>query len=274
MAHIPDIQALLAILEAFALDPDLSKNYVLKGGNALRFGFFGVRASVDLDFSSTTIFANHSATDSEALLDHLCNRLNQSLKRVTPQYGFTALQVQKHIVLPPGKDPRMFPALQITVGYSETPKRKPPFSDIVRLDITLNDAVCEAEYITVEAFQVHISSLNDIIAEKLRSLLQQIPRNRYRPNDVFDVWFYVTKARSILDLQRIAAFLQTKSADKPGLGRVTREMFSELAVREHARIGYSQIASRLPPKTPFPEFDEAFDEVLAFIHELPLPETN
>lgn len=271
MIKIPDLQALYAILEAFALDAELSQNFVLKGGNALRFGFYGVRASVDLDFSSTNSFPNQPHASSQALLDQLCERLDESLKGTASRYDFATLQIQKRVVLPPGKDLRMFPAFQITVGYSKYPERKPPFNDVVRLDITLNDAVCETEYIAVQTFQVHISGLNDIIAEKLRSLLQQVPRNRYRPNDVFDIWFYTTKASHILDVDAIAAFLQKKSEDKPGLGRISHEMFQAPAIRERAEVGYAQIARRLPSGTLFPNFDEAFDQVLAFVVQLPLP---
>ncbi len=61
-------------------------------------------------------------------------------------------------------------------------------------------------------------SLEDIIAEKLRCLLQQVIRKRRRPQDVFDIARAV-RARSDVDRKRIGEFLLKEvrgAADRGG----------------------------------------------------------
>ena len=135
----------------------------------------------------------------------------------------------------------------------------------------MNDLVCESEYVEVGSLTLHLSSLDDIIAEKLRSLLQQVPRNRTRPNDVFDIWFYTTKARNALDSSLISMYLQQKSVDKEGLGEIRKQMFYAPEIRERAQVDYDQIETRLPPNSGFPDFSSAFSRVLAFVEELDIP---
>lgn len=271
MPLLPDDQAIMAVLDAFASDPSLGENYVLKGGNALKFGFHGIRASVDLDFSSVKSHPNLPASESEILLRTFCDRLDVALSQIAAQYGFPNIIVQKRKVLPPKKDPRLFPSFEINIGYTQRTNKPPPYSNIVKLDITLNDLVCESEYVEVGSLTLHLSSLDDIIAEKLRSLLQQVPRNRTRPSDVFDIWFYTTKARKALDSSLIARYLQEKSVDKEGLGEIRKQMFYAPEIRQRAQVDYDQIETRLPPNSGFPDFSSAFSQVLAFVEELDIP---
>jgi hypothetical protein len=267
-----DDDALLALLEAISKDDYLREGYVVKGGNALRFAYAGARASVDLDLTATTRHPEQTAAESEATLDLFCERLNRALVPVAPSYGFASMIVQSRRVLPPKRDPRTFPSFKITVGYSKRADRSPPFAETIPLDVTLNDVVCASEYVDVGAATLHVSSLDDIIAEKLRALLQQIPRNRNRPADVFDLWYHTTRARRLLDPKRISAYLIEKSDEKEGLGLITRASFHNPDVRARAEVDYELIAERLRGDTRLPPFDRAFNQVLAFVGKLDLPE--
>jgi len=276
MPHLPDDDAIYAVLHALSLDEKLHEQFVLKGGNALRLAYKSPRSSVDVDFSSKEAFPDQPDEKTQDLLKDIEARLNRALTEVAPIYDFEALVIQSTHIHPGNHDPREFPALEINVGYSELEDRNPPFSDVVKLEITLNDVVCADEYVLVNsggagAIDLHVSGLDDIIAEKLRSLLQQVERNRNRPGDVYDIWFFTTRVGAALSKENIATYLQRKSQDRLGVEKVTLDMFINPEVRERASIGYEDIASRLPDGESLPPFDEAFNHVIDFVGALDLP---
>lgn len=272
MAHVPDDDAIRAVLQALSRDDFLRDHFVLKGGNALKLAFDSPRSSVDIDLSSTESYPNQDHQETEHLRDKVVDRLSQALSHTVPEYHYETMVVQSTEIKPPNLPQRKFPALEIKVGYTELEDRDPPYSDVVKLEMTLNETVCEAEYRSTEGFELHVSSLDDIMAEKLRALLQQVIRNRYRPGDVFDIWFFSTRAPRALDKDRIARFLQEKSEGKVGDGPVSRQMFYHPDVRSRAQEGYAEISERIPDSIPLPPFDEAFGQVLGFVEELDLPE--
>ena len=266
-----DEDAILAVLDALADDDVLFEGYALKGGTALRLAYRTPRASVDIDLTSLERFADQPASEGLAALGAFCDRLDAALARVRGRHDLTDLYVQSRSVIPKKKDPRSFPAFRVTVGYSRVADRRRPYADIVGLDVSLNDVVCAAEIVTVGGVDVHVSSLDDIVAEKLRSLLQQVVRNRNRPGDIYDLWFLTTRAVRLLDADRIASFLVEKSRHKEGLGEVTAARFHDPEVRARAAVGYEEIAQRLPSDRDLPPFATAFDRMLAYVDALPLP---
>lgn len=272
MPHLPEEQAILAVLEALDADPELSSNYVLKGGNALRFAFYGRRASVDLDFSSRKTYTHQSEEETQSVLADFTDRLNRTLKEVAPQHEFAQMVVQSTDILPPNRPYREFPALQISVGYSRRSDRDPPFNEAVKLEVTLNETVCEEEYVPVsEGATLHVCSLNDIIAEKLRSLLQQPIRNRQRPADVYDIWFYMDRLSQRLDPERISRFLQEKCEDRDNI-TLSKEAFWDPEIQRRANTDWEQIAERLPADEELPTFDGAFAVVRRLVEQLDIPE--
>lgn len=272
MAHIPDEDAIRAVLQALSRDDFLQEQFVLKGGNALKLAFDSPRSSVDIDLSSTEPHPNQEHQETEQFRDEVVERLSNALLQIVPEYHYETMVVQSTQIKPPNLPQREFPALEVKVGYTELENREPPYSDVVKLEITLNETVCEAEYRKAGNVELHVSSLDDIIGEKLRALLQQVIRNRYRPGDVFDIWFFTTRVPRALDQDRITRFLQEKSEGKVGNGPVSRQMFHHPGVRSRAREGYDEISERIPDSISLPPFDEAFSQVLSFVETLELPE--
>jgi predicted nucleotidyltransferase component of viral defense system len=272
MPHIPEEEAIRAVLQALSLDDFLQEQFVLKGGNALKFAFDSPRSSVDVDLSSTEPYPNQEDQETRKFRDEVVERLKAALPKVVSEYRYEEMVLQSSEIKPPNLPQRKFPALEMKVGYTELEDRTPPYSDVVKLEMTLNEVVCEAEYRRTGGFELHVSSLDDIIAEKLRALLQQVTRNRYRPGDVFDIWFFTTRVPQALDRARMARFLQEKSKGKVGDGPVSREMFYHPQVRSRAQEGYDEIEERIPQSVTLPPFTEAFEQVLAFVETLGLPE--
>ena len=109
-------------------------------------------------------------------------------------------------------------------------------------------------------------SLEDILAEKLRSLLQQKTRNRNRWQDVYDICTYVRRAR--FDRAKIADFLQRKSSIREI--EVRKSSFDE-EVRERAAFDYDIHVKTEAPRDIIP-FDNAWKAVKSLVGSLDIPE--
>ena len=65
--------------------------------------------------------------------------------------------------------------------------------------------------------------LTDLIAEKFRALLQQVPRNRYRRQDIYDIAHLIE--RFALDESELVAILEAsaKSAQRAASSRPSNQ---------------------------------------------------
>lgn len=247
----------------------LVSRIAFKGGNALRFVYGNQRSTLDLDFSAEGDFPDSPVT--------IKNLMDAALKVGERQYQVRA-RCQSIHRKPPGVEKTM-PTYSVKVCYQlpgdkyyhnidERLASRKTFSDVVEVEISLNDVLCE----TVEAqlgpgtSPLRVCTLDDIIAEKLRALLQQIPRNRSRPQDVFDIASMVRKHPSSVDPEKISSFLVQKSEARGIIS--TKRAFDE-AVRERAVASYESEVHGFT--TEFIPFDEAWGEVLVLISRLGIP---
>lgn len=274
MPNVPDDEAIDIVFKAIALSDKLSEELVLKGGNALKRVFHSPRASVDLDFTDRKTISNEREDVLQEFLEEFCRELDANLTELLPDTIYEDLYVQSTQIKPPNVDLRDTPAFEIKIGYTRRTDRQRPYPDVVKLEITLNDVICEDQPHQVDGGEIDVCSLNDIIAEKLRSLIQQKEaiRDRSRPNDVFDIWFYHTRLEELFDYEKITEFLKEKSAAKFDLSFVRKAVFvDEGEVKEKARDGFDQIEETVSGIT-FPSFEEAWEEVLAVIEQLDIPD--
>src|SRR5699024_1279804 len=144
MANFPDDEAIDIVFKTIALSDKLSKELVLKGGNALKKVFDSPRASTDLDFSNKNLFSNKDEATLQNLLDAFCQELDENLKKLIPDSTYEDFYVQLTEITPPNVDfIRSWHAFEIKLGYSTRPYREGPYSDHVKLEISFNDIVCE-----------------------------------------------------------------------------------------------------------------------------------
>jgi predicted nucleotidyltransferase component of viral defense system len=199
------------VLRAIADSRSLSASLVFKGGNALDFIWEPNRSTKDLDFS---------ARDNNLQMPDLKKLLGDSLTRVGGLMG-VSYRVQHMEQQPPGQD-KTFITFMCKVGYALPDDRKNRerilqggnVSTVVPLDISLNELICATENIDLDGtHSLQVCTLEDIVAEKLRALLQQIPkipRNRLRCQDVLDIAMILAERE--LDEARIAEFLVQKAS--------------------------------------------------------------
>ncbi len=262
--------AQFVVLCGIASVRSLRDHLVFKGGNALDFVLQPNRSTVDLDFSLDI--------EGEALLasaDDIRDALALGLRRASPRFDM-AVAVHSVRRNPPGRD-KTFITFQARLGYALPDERQlrlrmannQASPHVVPIDVSINEPIHGSAHFTVsdDFSPLRISTLEDIVGEKLRSLLQQPIRNRSRQQDMLDL-AVVIQANPAIDRLQIAAALQLK-ADARGVP-VSRAAFNNPEVADRARMGYEALEATT--RVQFIPFDEALAIVLAFVDELAIAE--
>jgi len=253
------------ILQAVADSRTLSRVLAFKGGNALDFVWQPNRSTKDLDFSSK---------DSTLTAEQIRIFLTPSLERVSRSMG-VLYRVQKMEQQPPGPN-RSFITFEGMIGYALPEDRRNRLliqrdeksNATVPLDVSLNEPICRIVEVDIASSNpLQVCQLEDIVAEKLRALLQQPLRNRCRPQDVLDICVAVQE-NPALDLNLTAEFLLEKARARNV--PVSRAAFQREEIRRRAFEGYNEL--RETTRRAFTEFEEAFAIVLGLVDGLPLPE--
>ena len=141
---------------------------------------------------------------------------------------------------------------------------------MVEVEISLNDIVCETRNQVLRSSQTNlrVCSLEDILAEKLRALLQQVIRDRTRPQDVFDIAQVTKDHPDTLDYSKIGTYFVQKCTARGIEPR--KAAFDDPQVKIRASTGYGALASETTvPIIPFPD---AWRAVLELVERLEIPE--
>jgi len=259
-------RATRAVLDAAGQVPGLWDRYVVKGGLALQYVYGSPRQTQDLDFNTVRAYARALPEDARGVLHAFCDALEAGLGQVAPRYGFARLDLQFREFL------NEMPVLYIRVGYTHVPERQPPSDDFVEMQVTLGDQICETREADVDGLPVRVPVLEDIVADKLRVLLQQPDRRIFRSSDLFDLWYRAAHLDGRFDRARVVRFLDEETRDWHTLPPVTKASYRDPAVKLHAAIRYDDVRAQLPPSFVPPPVDEAYDALLRLVDSLDLPD--
>jgi predicted nucleotidyltransferase component of viral defense system len=260
------------VLTSISIIRALRDALVFKGGNALDFVWNSNRSTLDLDFS-----IDHDAPGEELTGERLRALLVRGVATIARRHG-VALEV--HGLDPNPKKPgHTFVTYQGTIGYAlpdqqtlqQRLARGMRSTQIVKIEISLNEPICQATTIALNAGEppLRISTPEDIVAEKLRALLQQSIRNRERPQDVLDISAYL-QTHPELDRATIAEYLTIKAAARNV--PISKAAFHHPEIAARASRDYEQL--RTTARDTFIPFDDAFATILGFIDSLPIPDTD
>ncbi len=250
------------ILQALSAG-DIARRLAFKGGNALRFGYGFPRSTFDLDFTSIDLQEDE---------EYIRATIDKVVRTETQAFGVKCKvsSVKRN----PSNLDRTLPTYRVKVGYAlpldrlfpdflESPKLS---THVVPLDITFNDVICETVLLSFLKDKSHgltICTLNDILAEKLRAILQQSIRNRHRPQDVYDVARIIVNNRHDLDLELVRRYVTEKCHARQIEFSV--ESFDD-DIRMRSMYGYDELSTDLPGE--FIPFESAWLEVVSFVREL------
>lgn len=266
-----DRQVTEIVLTAIGLAPSLSQTLVLKGGTLMALAFSSLRLTGDVDFTATV--------EPEGFDETLTAELNALLPRTAIQLGYLDLvcRVQTVKKMPKARDfaDHAFPALLVRIGSArrDTPEAKRLEAGaaprVLDVEISFRDQVYTSQdlRLTEGGVSVRAFSLHELVAEKLRALLQQPGRNRYRRQDVYDIAFLLERhPLTEKDRAVIHSTLVEKCATR-GI-TATAQSLEDPEVRRRAEADWDSLKLELED---LPPFDACFAGVVALYAALPWP---
>lgn len=266
-------QATEVFLVALGMTKPYAHEVFLKGGVLMGVVYDSPRQTGDIDFTAIS-------EPDPAIAEQLKGALNGSLPRAAAALGYPDLMcaVQSSRYYPSEK---MFPkatgpALKLHVGYARrgSPQEKHfvngKATDILEIDISFREPVHAIQIVELGDAGAKISaySLNDLIAEKLRALLQQEQRNRNRRQDIYDIASLLAKFElddaekvQLLGLLREKCLARTNNCPEP-----KPDSLAKPEVKGRARKEWHTLAIEIGE---VPDFDECFEVVDTFYKSLP-----
>jgi predicted nucleotidyltransferase component of viral defense system len=244
----------------------LSERLAFKGGNALDFVWCVNRSTRDLDFS---------LSGDEPGVAELCRQLEAGMRAAEVATGIRYRLQSLKPAEPRGRTRITYVvkfgfALPDDTANARRISRGEDVSTVIPIEVSINEVICDTEPLEVgEESTLRVCSPNDIAAEKLRAMLQQVTRNRHRPQDVLDLAVMLNSGIH-LDPQSVLQYALLKSESR-GV-TVTRKAFEDPEVWRRAKSGYDDLehfTRRL-----FIPFEEARDVLTRFLNTLPWSERD
>ena len=261
-------EAVHTILAAIANDSQLRASMVIKGGILLAVRYQSHRFTKDIDFST------HEKLD-KVDVGELTDKLDKSFIQIAAELEYELdCRVQSCKVIPANKPDASFPSVKMTIGYAYKGEKKhtrlmakqSPTS--ISIDYSLNELMPNLEGLDVGQGEPLIAyALTDLIAEKIRSILQQVIRNRTRRQDIFDLILLLEKYPDLdrEEKQRILSSLIEKSESREITPLI--DSLDDADIRERSQKDYHTLADEI--EGDLPDFDKTYDAVNEFYKSLP-----
>lgn len=265
-------QAVRLVLRAIAQSSALSSVMVMKGGILLAIRYKSSRFTKDIDFSTTERFQN---VDLPAFLQ----AFDEALGPVSAdnEYGL-AMCLQSHKVKPPNTPDVTFPTLKLRVAYASRRNtgamrrlEAKEAIDVVDVDYSFNEWASAVERTPLEEGGLSIYPFHDLIAEKLRSVLQQVVRNRDRFQDIYDLYLLLDAAAAITAEDRVAILAKLHAAGADRAVPIHPHAMRDPEIIDRSRRGYETELRDLV-QGDIPPFDTAYGIVQACFEGLPWPD--
>jgi predicted nucleotidyltransferase component of viral defense system len=261
-------QAVHTILSSIASDSDLKANMILKGGILLAIRYKSHRFTTDIDFST------EKPRGGEITEDGVRKSLDSSLAQMVEELDYDLDCRVQSSKLQPRDVKSTYPSIKMKVGYAYkgTPQHRRLLSlqspNTISIDYSLNEATPNIEDLKLNLEEGILAySLTDLIAEKYRSLLQQVSRNRNRRQDVYDINLLVERFGDINDFERSkilnSLIIKSKAREiSPDINS-----FEDPDLKSRAQKDYHTLKDEI--ESELPDFDDLFQKVSDFYRSLP-----
>lgn len=273
-------QAVEVLVQAISDTAELRDILFLKGGALMNLVYGSPRTTVDVDFT-----ARAPRADLEGRVAALFDRA-MGVAAVDLGYAALAFRVQATEMRPPEEE-FPWPTLRVKIGFAPrgTPQQERlalgQAANVLRIDISFNEEVHDWQPVEIQTGEpdpygvddpqtatILAYSVYELVAEKLRAIVQQRLRNRYRRQDIFDVARLVSsRGFSAAEVARIHEIfcLKCRSRDiEP-----TRAMIDDPELRARSRERYGDL--RLDTGGAPLHFDADFQAVATLYHAMPWP---
>jgi len=262
-------EAVHVILASISQSALLRAEMIMKGGILMAIRYRSPRFTTDIDFSSCHSLEKMGTEEVRREMDAVLPLVSQQLP-----YGLDC-RVQSCGINPKNRPGASFPSIELKIGYAYrgTPKHKRLLrgesSTAVSIDFSLNETILAVEDLAIkDTAGILTYALTDLMAEKLRSLLQQVTRDRYRRQDIFDLCQLLEQPISSREKAAILESLKEKSASRgitPG-----PESLSDDEVKRRSQRNYQTLADEV--EGVLPDFDSSYNRLVEFYKSLPWDE--
>lgn len=255
------------LLHGIGSSDGLRTTMIMKGGNLLGIRYSSTRYTGDVDFSTAQKFKDFGQ-------DAFEKELNEVLIAAAGELGYTLrCWVQKTTIQPHAEG--TFPTLQVKIGYADLHNPKDQkivalgvSSKVLRIDYSFNEATYNHEIIKLSNdSKILAYSIIDIVAEKIRSVLQQIVRGRNREQDIYDLWYLLTSYTfSATQKYEILSSLKKKSEGKELDDYLYVGALATPEIKERSSERYGDLKDTVKE---LPDFEDAYFVVQKFFESLP-----
>ncbi len=239
----------------------------MKGGALLGLRYGSNRYTTDIDFSTDLRLA-------EISLEEFIGDFNDSLDVAEAElaYGMKC-KLQSYKIQP--KAEGTFPTVKLKVAYAykndqAQMKRleNKGGTNLISIDYSFNEKTYNCEILEVDDGQLKVYGIFDLLAEKYRSILQQVVRERNREQDIYDVNYLLTTIEepTVEDRYKILDSLFRKSEGKDVGEFLNAEGLDDPRIKERSFERYGDLQATVKV---LPDFEESYKRISDFYKSLP-----
>ncbi len=255
------------VLYGIAHDPYLKKGCVFKGGAALKKCFFGdYRFSEDLDFTLVESITEKTIFDA---IKNVCRVAEELVNHYAPITISSSIYREKQ--LHPNEQ------FAFTI-YGTFPWQRQPLTRIL-IEITGDEEIINPinampilhEYGEPIPGQIQTYSLEEILSEKLRAILQKTELlksrgwSRSRSRDYYDIWRILEKYRDLLNFQGFQELLRRKCEKRKVAYRTVDDFFQPIMMQNIRSTWKSWLGPLVPH---IPDFEWVETDLKLKLEEL------
>ena len=267
-------EAVHIILTAIGTSTALRSKMIMKGGMLMAIRYDSSRFTKDADFSTHDRYAKG---DDIALLNELDHQITTANERL-PYDTMCRRQRTEMDPVPPEEND--FPGMKLSIGYAPRSNKRQldrllngQSPNVVEIDHSYNEAIFDVEVLRLtDGDAISAYSFTNLIAEKLRSLLQQPVRKRNREQDVYDLHLLIGMEHPLTPEERHHLVkLITDSCAARNI-TVDARALRNPEVRAMAEKGYANLQPTIEGQ--LSPFNEAYAIVQDFFEALPWPDSS
>ena len=262
-------QAVHLILHGIGGDEYLRLNMIMKGGMLLGIRYQSSRFTEDIDFS-----VGHQLQEVDQ--DNFAQLLKNALVVAEDELPYQVTCRLQSLKVQP-RSGGTFPSLKMKVAYSDQRdssgmKRlnRGQSSQVVKIDYSFNEASYQVEELNLDGEEmIQAYALTDILAEKLRSIIQQVVRNRNRRQDIYDIWHLLTTCPALTaeEKQQVLESFKRKSEARIDSTFIHRDTLRRSDVKSASQVDYDTLKDEIAGD--LPAFELAYERVVEFYESLP-----
>ena len=273
-------QATAVVLYAIGMQEKFAETLYLKGGTLMYLAFESVRRTRDIDFTSSE--------QPVKLEEDLRAELDASLNTAKIKLAYTGIQLKLQSVkqLPKATgfpDDFTFPALKLKIGFARVSSNsqikklnEKQSANTIDIDISFKEEIYTSGNLNLKDVGIRVKSYssNEVIAEKLRALLQQVSRldrTKNRRQDIYDVSYLIEHQEPSDEDKRIILETLMNKCETHNVP-LSEESFDSEELKLASGKGWETLAMEISGH--IPNFEDRYRIVKEFFKSLPWEISN